>query len=184
MSVPNRIHKAQGILSSDDPQIGKASREPIRQGYRDLVTVHTHPIHESNEVGLSGCDLRDNVPGPDTYVTEGTRIPPMEIYRAKGAVVFTNDSNRLPRPHAETREGEQDPPLENTHIFSERPSTRPWLHLVERTPTATNLSPAECRQLHYDTLDIRTDGNSADRFRQVREVLGETVVEGIFPLSP
>lgn len=159
------------------------SPEPIRTGYTDLIKIHTHPISHNNIVGLSHGDLRDAVPGPDRFLRPEARRPPMEIYRAQGAIIYGYQQSQLSRDVPDKEEiirSYKYLPLCQT-IPADSKLTA-WLHLIERTPAGVNQSRFELVERHYKTLE-RVTGSPQQKFIAQRDVLGNTVSEVLIPLT-
>lgn len=146
-----------------------------RSCYADFTSIHTHLFHPG-DVGLSAGDLKDNIPGPDHL---GSQQMPYEIYRAKGAVVFTDAEEHLPTNQPVTEAETAD-----HYLFDEPLPVRPWLHLVERTDEATNLSKTESTNLHYETLNPLSGSTEAERYQELRSRLEPYLAELIIPLAP
>jgi hypothetical protein len=177
VGVPNKILKKMGrsVRQSDNE---KASKKTTTEGYSNLLKLHTHLPSNISEVGLSSRDLQDHIPVPDKYLNQPTPTVPTEIYRAQTAIVFTNSVSELP---IERETIDQTGFEAKTHVFSQRPQVRPWLHVVERTPTATALNYNELDTLHMKTLRGISARTQTEKYRKARNRLGDTVTEGIFP---
>lgn len=161
------------------------SPEPIRGGYADLIKVHTHPIPTDCDsiVGLSHGDLRDAVPGPDRFLRPEARRPPMEIYRAHGAIIYSYQQSQLSRDVPDKKEiirSYKYLPLCQT-IPADSKLTA-WLHFIERTPAGVNQSRFELVERHYETLE-RVTGSPQQKFTAQRDVLANTVSELLIPLT-
>lgn len=168
----NAVHGTEGL---PDELAGEVSMEPTQRfTYAELVKTHTHNVHDQPDVGLSHTDLSDAIPAGDHLTGSDT---PFDVYRAQSAVVFADDPERLPVANPPT-----DWPTA-CHVFDDRPEHRPWLHLVERTPTAIEMSQSEAAELH--SLSMHHDGATpAEKYRDARATLGDRVAELVVPLSP
>lgn len=169
------IHAPLQILANNgypvpEEEQSTPSLEPLFTEYADLITVHTHPPNNGDSVGLSHTDLTDAIPGPDSLTT---KTIPMEIYRAKAVIIFTDDPNRLPTPDIQT------PKQESTD--GDHP--QPWLHLVERTPAATSMDKQDAIDLHYKTLQQPTGETPTEKFEHVRNILDPYIEELCIPLE-
>jgi hypothetical protein len=164
------------------PQSGDVYLETTcRFPYSDLISIHTHPIHtnpiHTHEVGLSATDLKDDIPAGDNL---SESYQPFDIYRAKGAIVFADDPNRLPITTIPDHRWDRVDTLSSTGY-----QPRPWLHLIERTPQANKLTEEEANDLHYRTLSPYSNTSSESaKYTEAYNRISDYVSEIVMPLSP
>lgn len=195
--IPNSLVESQcesTALNGNEP-----SRESTaRYAYENLIGVHTHPPIAEGKVGLSAGDLRDDIFAGNNL---SRNYNPYEIYRAKAAIVFTDDSQRLEDRQNSTSQINLDTGISQSQktktkqstsnertslqpVLDERPRIRPWLHLIERNEKANNLSKDEANNLHHQTLLTLSGDTPSSRYQEIRNKIDEYVSEIIIPLSP
>ena len=186
---PNSIINNQ---LSDTTVFSDILNEPTRESahrykYKGLIGVHTHPLHDG-AVGLSATDLQDDIFAGDHLSTQHL---PFEIYRAKAAIVFTDDISRLPISQTNQADLQTSNTLESIvsddsegHLLESRPQVRPWLHLLERTPEAVSLSESRAKAVHYETLNSPPNGSQEEQYQAMRSRIKPYISELIIPLSP
>ena len=152
-----------------------------RYSYEDLIAVHTHPIRETGNVGLSGGDLKDDIYAGNHL---SRSIQPFDIYRAKAAIVFADDTDRIPRSSEDIVWSPTSGTIDNDLPLANRPQIRPWLHLIERTHEATTLTESEAKNVHNTTLGQLTASTPDGRYQEARNRIDDYIESIVIPLSP
>jgi hypothetical protein len=190
--IPDEIvanQTTRGMEPSNEPSLEMTGK----YNYTEFVGIHTHPVleaHDTGGVGLSANDIRDDVFAGNT-VSRARNV--FDVYRAKAAIVFTNDRGDLPIQTSTTnttRSAVTDNWISNGDVYPEdplldsRPDVRPWLHMVERTSAGVELTQAETQKLHNTTIRIEVSGTPDEQYQQVRNKIDEFTAELLIPLSP
>lgn len=163
-----------------------------KYSYEDLIGIHTHPVSEATKtggVGLSATDIRDDVFAGDHIATSRQ---PYDVYRAKAAIIFTDnnhdlliDNYEMQRENAtKTNWMLNGEPYPEETLLDSRPEVRPWLHLVERTDDGASMNKSQATAVHNKTLNITPSGDAATRYKQVRHIINHCISELLIPLSP
>lgn len=194
LGIPDTIVESQTTRNTDtnnEPSAGMTGN----YAYKNLIGVHTHPVTEAantGSVGLSAADVTD-----DVFVGDHISVKrkPYDVYRAKAAIVFTDDTSKLPIHHTQSHlttgndaKSENwivsNQPYPEQTLLDSRPDKRPWLHLVERNNTGSNMSESDADALHSETLGKTHSGTASEQYQQAKRIIEHTVSELLIPLSP